>query len=162
MILLITPSARAQQCADALQAASNEIVQVAATLSQAATQLRTQEYVAVVMDQLALEAEPDDSEVVMQHIGAAIPVYVNFAISGTERVVRELRAALHRRQKEALLARQWAEQTLRGELNGTVTALLLSCEMALQAPSLPSTAEAKIRAACGLAQEIRNKLSIPA
>lgn len=161
MILLITPSAKGRDCAEALQTASNDSVQVASNLRQAATQLRAQEYVAVVMDQLALETEPDDSEVIMQHIGAAIPVYVNFAISGSDRIVRELRAALHRRQKEARLAREWAEQNLRGELNGTVTALLLSCEMALQAPSLPSVAETKIRAACELAQEIRNKLSIP-
>ena len=75
MILLITPSARAQLCADAVQAATNEPVHLASTLRQAIAQLRAQEYSAVVLDQLALEAEPDEREMVMQHVGAAIPVY---------------------------------------------------------------------------------------
>jgi hypothetical protein len=44
-------------------------------------------------------------------------------------------------KKEAVLARQGAQQALRNELKGTVTALLLSCEMALQAPNLETFAE---------------------
>ncbi|HVO81893.1 MAG TPA: hypothetical protein VMT28_14245 [Terriglobales bacterium] len=160
MILLITPSARAQECADALQQATDESAQVAATLQQAATQLRAQEYSAVVVDQSLLDAEPDASETVLQHIGMAMPVHVNFAISGIERVVRELRAALGRRKREVLVARQGAEQALRSELRGTVTALLLSCELALQVPNLPDAAEAKIRAAYDLAREIRAKIGL--
>jgi hypothetical protein len=160
MILLITPSAKAQQCADAIREATGEPADVASTLRQAAGQLRAHEYTAVVLDQLSLEAEPDECELVMQHIETAIPVYVNFAISGTERVIREVRAALHRRKKESILARRWAEEALRNDLKGTVTALLLSCEMALEAPSIPSAAEAKMRAAHELAREIRNKLSL--
>ena len=77
---------------------------------------------------------------VLQHVGTAIPVYVNFAICGMERVVRELRAALHRRKREVLLARQGAEQGLRNELKDTITAILLSCELALQTPNLQATA----------------------
>src|SRR5229473_8078763 len=76
VILLITPSARAQDCAKAIQEATAESAQVAATLRQAATQLRAQEYSAVVIDQSLLEAEPDESEMLLQHIGMAIPVHV--------------------------------------------------------------------------------------
>jgi NCAIR mutase (PurE)-related protein len=160
MILLITPSARAQECAGALQQATNEAAQVAATLREAATQLRAQEYSAIVIDQSLLEAEPDGGEMVLQHIGTAMPVYVNLAISGIERVVRELRAALCRRKREVIVARQGAEQALRSELKGTVTAMLLSCEMALQVPNLPNAAEAKIRAAYELAREMRTKIGL--
>jgi len=158
MILLITPSAKAQDCAKAIQEATAESAQVAATLRQAVTHLRAQEYSALVIDQSLLEAEPDESEMLLQHIGMAIPVHVSFAISGMERVLRELRAALQRRKQEVRLARQGAEQTLRNELKGTVTALLLSCEMALQVPSLPAAAEAKMRAVDRLAQDMRAKL----
>jgi hypothetical protein len=160
MILLITPSARAQECAAALQQATNEPAQVATALHQAATELRAQEYSAVVVDQSLLDAEPDASEMVMQHIGTAMPVHVNFAISGIERVVREVRAALYRRKREVLVARQAVEQALRSELKGTITAMLLSCELALQAPNLPNAAEAKIRAAYELARELRAKIGI--
>jgi len=51
---------------------------------------------------------------------------------------------------------------LRNELKGTVTALLLSCEMALQAPNLETSAEAKMRAVYELAQEMRAKLEVSA
>src|SRR2546428_1227292 len=146
MILLVTPSTRAEDCAKAIREAAAESAQVAATLRQAATQLRAQEYSAVVIDQSLLEAEPDEGEMLLQHIGMAIPVHVNFAISGMERLLRELRAALQRRKQEVLLARQGAEEALRNELKGTVTALLLSCEMALQVANPPAAAEAKMRA----------------
>jgi hypothetical protein len=52
-------------------------------------------------------------ETLQQHMGTAIPVQINFAISGIGRVVRELRAALERRKREVLVARQAAKQTLR-------------------------------------------------
>jgi hypothetical protein len=70
-----------------------------------------------------------------------------------------LRAALQRRKQE-LLARQGAWESLRNELKGPVTVLLLSCEMALRAPDLQGAAETKLRSALELAQEIRAKLDI--
>lgn len=160
MILLITPSARAPECAQAVKQAANETVQIASTLQQAAVQLRSQEYVAVIIDQSLIEAEPNESDMVVQHLGTAVALYINFAISGVDRVVRELRAALNRRKREALAARREAEQILRSELKGTVTALLLSCEMALGIPNLPSTAENKLRAVYDLAREMRSKIGM--
>ena len=160
MILLITPSARAQECAQAIQQATTENVQIASTLQQAATQLRASEYAAVVIDQFLVEAEPDETESVMQHLGTAVALHVNFAISGVERVIRETRAALNRRKRETIAARREAEQILRSELKGTVTALLLSCEMALGVPNLPQTAENKLRTVYDLAREMRSKIGL--
>jgi hypothetical protein len=91
----------------------------------------------VLLDQLLVESEPDESDLVVQHIGNAIPVYLNFGISGIDRVVRELRAALYRRNLEVLVAHRAAEQQLRNELKSPLIALLLSREMALEAPGLP-------------------------
>ncbi len=147
MILLITPSARAQDCAKALHEATGETTQVADTLRQALAHLRAQEFSAVVIDQSFLETEPDESETALEHIGMAIPVHINFAISGMERLIREIRAALYRRKKEGVLARQGAQQALRNEL---------------QAPNLETSAEAKMRAVYELAQEMRAKLEVSA
>jgi hypothetical protein len=158
MLLVITPSAKARGCAQAIQQVTSEETHVAATLSQALAQLRAQEFVAVLIDQAFLETEPVESDMVLEHIGTAIPVHVNFAISGMDRIVRELRAALRRHKKEVLVVRQEAQQALRNELKSTVTALLLSCEMALRAPDLQSAAEAKMRTVYELAQEVRAKL----
>jgi hypothetical protein len=158
MILLITSLTRVQDCAKALQDVTAEPVQVAATLREAVAQLHAHEFSAVVLDQLLLDAEPDDVETIFKYIGTAIPVYSNFAISGIERVSRELRSAIHRRKRELLMARQEAEQGLRSELRNIITALLLSCEMALGVPNLPSIAETKMRAVDALAKEMRAKL----
>ena len=157
MILLITPSVRAQECAAALENACGEPVQIAANLQQAGAQLRSQEFSAAVVDQFLVEAAPEESDTILQHLGAATPVYVNFAISGIERVTRELRAALFRRKRDEKIARQTAENALRNELKGPVTAMLLSCEMALQ-EGLSSGAESKIRMVYELAREVRTKL----
>jgi hypothetical protein len=158
MILLITSLAKAEECAKALQEATAEPAQVAATLREALAQLQAHEFTAVVVDQLLLDAEPDDFETIIKHMGTAVPVFSNFAISGIERVSRELRSALLRRKRELSLARHEAEQSLRSELNDTITALLLSCEMALDVPNLPLFAETKMRAVDALAKEMRTKL----
>ena len=160
MILLVTPSAKVQECAETLAQASNEKIQVAGTLQQAIAQIRAQEFSAVVIDQSLLEAEPDESDMLVEHMGTAVPLYINFAISGTERVSRELRAALSRRQREVVAARHSAEQYLRNELKGPVTALLLSCEMALAVENLPAAAQSKLRAVYDLAREVKSKLSL--
>ena len=158
MILLITSLAKAQDCAQALQEATAEPVQVAATLPEAVAQLQAHEFSAVLLDQLWLDAEPDDVETIFKHLGTAVPVHTNFATTGIERLSRELRSALHRRNRESLLARQQAAQALRCELKDTITALLLSCEMALDVPNLPLFAETKMRAVDALAREMRTKL----
>jgi hypothetical protein len=160
MILLITSLAKAQDCAAALQEVTAEPVKVAAKLQEAVAQLQAHEFSAVVLDQLLLDAEPDDVETIFKHIGTAVPVYSNFAISGIKRVSRELRSAVHRRKRELLVARQEAEQDLRSELKGTITALLISCEMALGVPNLPLLAETKMRAVDALAREMRAKLGV--
>src|SRR5437588_7418994 len=162
MILLVTSSAKAQACSEAIQRATTETAQIATTFRRAATMLRAQEYSAVVIDESLLEREPAESETVLQHIGMAVPIHINFAISGIDRVVRELSAARYRRNKEIGISRQFAEQTLRNELKGTMTALLLSCEMALQVATLPPDAEARIRTAYLLAQEMRARIGIAA
>lgn len=162
MILLITSLAKVQNCTEALREATTESVQVAATLREAITQLPTHELSAVVMDQLLLDAEPNNVDAILKHMGTAVPVYSNFAISGIDRVSRELRSALHRRSRELVTARQEAEQALRSELKDSITALLLSCEMALDVPSLPLFAETKMRAVDALAKEMRTKLGMTA
>ena len=118
---------------------------IAASLQDAAGKLRSEEYAAVVLDQFLLEAEPDESERILQHLGTSVPIYTNFAIIGVERVLREIRTALLRRHREEQLARQSAAQALRNELKETVTAMLLSCDMALRVAGMPEAAAEQIR-----------------
>ncbi len=157
MILLITPSTKVQECAKALETALSETTQVVSSLRQGVTQLRGQEYLAVVIDQSLTETDPEESELVLEHIGSAIPVYINFAISGIDRVIREIRAALKRRKREITIATQATEELLRNELKDTVTALLLSCELGMQSQD-PAMTMAKLQKVHELALEVRSKL----
>jgi len=158
MILLISSLAKVQDLAQALQEETQERVQVCVAFVEAIAHLQAQEFSAVVLDQLLLDGDPDGGETARKHFGAAVPVYVNFALNGTARVVRELRSALQRRQKEIMAARRDAQHALRHELNDTVTALLLSCELALQVPNLPASAESKMQTVDALAKEVSAKL----
>jgi signal transduction histidine kinase len=160
MILLITPSARAQECAVAIELATAQRAQVATTLPEAAGQLRANEYSAVIIDQYLVDSDPDQAEQVLQHIASAIPLYVNCAINSSERIVRELRAALARRRKEGLSARKAAEQVLRSELCEPLTAILLDCELALAIPDLPAAAQEKIHAIKVMAEVITECLDM--
>lgn len=158
MILLVTPCQRANECADALKEHTGEEVVLAESLQRATTLLRAETYRAVVLDQQLLEAEPDAAETTLQHLDTAVPVQINFAVSGIQRVVRELRAALQRRNREQTAARQAATGLLRSELNGTITALLLQCELAREAPGISPTAKEKMQIAYNLVQKLRAQL----
>lgn len=126
---------------------------------QAAALLRAEEYAAVVFDQLLLDAEPEQAEQLIELLDRATPVYVNCAIHGAERIARQVRWALQRRQGEEQRVRLSAQRVLRSELSETITALLLSCDMALSMTGLPQPAEDKLRAVHDLATQLSTQLS---
>jgi hypothetical protein len=158
MILLVTPSGRAAECAAALHTATEEEISVAGSLARATTLLRTDNYLAVVLDQHLAETGSDESETMLKHLGTAVPVHVNLAIMGMERLVREVRGSLHRRRRDEVRARRAVVSSLWSELNGTVTALLLSSELALETPDLPVGAAEKMGSVRRLVNELRSQL----
>ena len=117
---------------------------------------------AVLIDQAFLETEPVESDMVLEHIGTAVPVHVNFAIKqhgpGRARVAGG--PASGTRTVSCWCGKK-LQQALRNELKGTITALLLSCEMALQVPDLQSGAESRMRTVHELAQEMRAQARRP-
>jgi len=159
MILLITPSARAQECAAALLTSTNLPTDVAPTLQAAVGKLREQEYAAVVLDQFLMEVEPDEGEQLLQHLGTAFPVYVNCAICGIDRIVREVRSALSRRKREEEIARSSATRAIWSELKEDVTGILLSCDLVLASKEVPAPAAGKIQVIHDLATQMRSKLA---
>ncbi|HTW30640.1 MAG TPA: hypothetical protein VMD76_03115 [Candidatus Sulfotelmatobacter sp.] len=160
MILLITPSNRGQTCAESLYAATGQETRWSPTVQDAAGLLREQSYSAAVIDQFLFETEPEESEQMIEHLGTAFPVYVNFAVTGMERLVREVRSALHRRKREETAARRAVVEQMNSEMRETLTALLLSCELAMSEPDVPVPAVEKIRAIDNLARELRLRLQV--
>jgi hypothetical protein len=160
MILLITASARGQECADSLTAATGRETHWAQTLQEAVGHLREQTYSAAVIDQFLMESEPTESDPIIEHLGTALPVYLNFSITGIERLVRETRFALHRRKREELVARLAVQEQMRSEMSESLTAMLLSCELAMSVPGIPQPAVDKIRAVDSLARELSQRLQV--
>ena len=160
MILLITPSARGQECADSLNVATGRQTHWAQNLQEAVTRLREETYSAAVIDQFLLETEPEGSDQMIEHLGTAFPVYINFAVTGKERLVREVRSALHRRKREEAAAHRFVIEQMRSEMGETLTAMLLSCELAMSVPNVPGPATEKIRVIDNLARELRTRLQV--
>jgi hypothetical protein len=158
MILLVTPSDRARECSAALHEATGDEIMVAETLARATTLMRSECYRLVVLDQYLLETDPQETGSIFEHLGTAIPVQINLAISGMERMVREVRSALQRRQREEVRARRAALGAICSELNGTVTALLLSTELALETPGVPGAAFEKLQSVHDLVKKLRKQL----
>ena len=158
MILLITPSTRGSECAGNLKEATGEQTHWAENLQQALVRLREQSYSVVVLDQFLLENEPGESDHMLDLLGTAFPIYVNFAVSGMQRLLREVRSALQRRKREEDLARSSVEQQIHSEMFESLTTMLLSCELAMSVPGVPPTVSEKIRLIDNLARGMRIKL----
>jgi signal transduction histidine kinase len=158
MILLITPSARGPQCADSLNSATGQQTHWAENLQEAVSRLREQTYSAAVVDQFLFETEPEECDQMIEHLGTAFPVYVNFAVTGMDRLLRDVRSALHRRKREESAARQAMAEQMSSEMRETLTAMLLSCELAMSVPNVPDSAVEKIRMIDTLARELRQRL----
>ena len=77
-----------------------------------------------------------------------------------ERLVREVRSALHRRRGEEGAARRAVAAQMHSEMSETLTAMLLSCELAMSVPNIPNPAAEKIRAIDNLARELRLRLEV--
>jgi hypothetical protein len=160
MILLITPQSKGPEFSEALYAATSQETHWAQNLQEAATRLREQAYSAAVIDQFVLETEPEESDQVLEHLGTAYPVYVNFALTGMDRLLREVRFALHRRKREESVARRAVAEQMNCEMRETLTAMLLSCELAMSVPNMPMLAAEKIRTIDNLARELRLRLEV--
>jgi hypothetical protein len=124
--------------------------------------LRQKEFAAVVVDETIAECDPVAADTIWERAGLAIPVQINFALSGTARLIREIRAALRRREREQMLARQAAAAAIESELKSTVAGLLLQSELALSNSDAGSPVAERLRIVADLAGNLRRQLSAPA
>lgn len=159
MILLITMSARAAECAQALSSLHNEITEHANDFVSAATLLRQKEYSVVLIDDYLMDCDPEGAQVVLEHLGAAAAVHANFAISSTDRLMREVRTTLRRSKHERERARRIVEMEMHHQFSGKLTAMLLASELALSVPELPSPAATKLKTVCELGRKLQAELN---
>ena len=160
-VLLVTTMSGAENCAAAVGRQLGLTVEVAENRRTALAALRRRDYAVMVLDESLVEADPAGAEVLWQQAGLAIPVQVNLGISGCNRVLREVRAALQRREREMSLAMEAATRLMEGEMNTTITGLLLQTQLALEEPTLPPATAIKLRQVVALASVLRDQLRTP-
>jgi hypothetical protein len=153
--------AGARTCAAVVSAQLGMEVEVAEGRKAALAALRNREFSAVVLDETMAECDPASAEAVWERAGLAIPLQLNFALSGATRLIREIRAALHRREREQALAHRAAAAAIENELKTTVAGLLLHSQLALSGTEVPAPIAEKLRVVADLAGSLRQQLSAP-
>ena len=160
-ILMVTGIEGARSCADAVSAQLGVDVEVAAGRRDALMALRRREFLAVVIDETLAECDPAAAEKICEHSGLAIPLQISFAVSGAARLIREIRAAWHRREREQALARRAAAAAIEAELKTTVAGLLLQSQLALSGSEVSGPVADRLRVVADLAGNLRQQLSVP-
>jgi DNA-binding NtrC family response regulator len=160
-ILIVTGVEGARNCAAVVAMQLGMEVEVADGRKAALGELRRREFAAVVVDETMAECDPASAEAIWENAGLAIPLQINFALSGAARLVREIRAALHRREREQTLARRAATAMIETELKSTVAGLLLHSQLALNGSEISSPAAERMRMVAYLAGSLRQQLNSP-
>jgi hypothetical protein len=160
-ILIVTGIEGARNCAAVVQAQLGMEVEVADGRKAALAALRRREFLAVAVDETMAECDPAAAEAVWERAGLAIPLQINFALSGAVRLIREIRSALHRREREQMLARRAATAAIETELKSTVAGLLLHSQLALSGADIPSPVAERLRMVADLAGNLRQQLNSP-
>jgi hypothetical protein len=157
-ILIVTGIEGARNCAAVVGAQLGMEVEVAEGRKSALIALRRREFSAVVVDETMAECDPSAAESIWERSGLAIPLQINFALSGAARLVREIRAALHRREREQAMAHRAATAAMESDLNSTVAGLLLHSQLALSGGDVPPAIADKLRVVADLAGNLRQQL----
>lgn len=158
MILLVTGSSRAQECSAAIEKKTHHKTITALSPAKAIECLQLHECDAVVIDESFQQVDSGAENLVLAHGGSALPIYVNLALHGAERVATEVSCGLQRLVRERTAAMRAAGNELRSEMRGEVTAMLLNTELAMREKSLaPGTAE-KLGIVHEIAERMRRKL----
>jgi signal transduction histidine kinase len=160
-ILIVTGIEGAHNCAAVVGTQLGMEVEVAEGRKAALAALRRREFAAVVLDETMAECDPSAAEAVWERAGLAIPLQINFALSGAARLIREIRAALHRREREQMLARRAATAAIESELKTTIAGLLLHSQLALSGSEASSPIADKLRVVADLAGSLRQQLNAP-
>ena len=160
-ILIVTGMEGARNCAAVVSAQLGMEIELADSRKTALVALRRREYAAVVVDETMAACDPAAAEAIWDRAGLAIPMQINFAISGAARLIREIRAALNRREREQTLARRAAAAAIESELKTTLAGLLLHSQLALNGDGVPAAVVDRLRMVADLAGSLRQQLNAP-
>lgn len=156
--LIITANEGIETTGSALAVQLQLTVEIASSRATALRLLGRRSYAIVVLDQNLAESDPDGADLIWKSAGVAIPLQMNFALTGSARMEREVRAALARRQREQLLASTAAITAVDAELKNAVTGFLLESRLALAEENIPPHIETRLRTLEDIAGRLRQRL----
>lgn len=157
-VLIISDMEGAENCARIIAGQVAGVVEVAATMREGLEALRAAAYGVVVVEEKLVESDEEWANQVWAAAGLAIPLQVNFGIAGCARLLREVKAALIRREGEHGMARRAAAKELENDLKTSVTGLLLESQLVLQEAQVPASLQPKLRHLMELAAAMRERL----
>lgn len=156
--LIVTAMEGVEATAAALAQKLGFPVEMAGTRAAALRLLERRSYKVVVLDQILADTDPEGADLVWKHAGLAIPLQISFALAGSARLERELRAALGRRQREQQKASVAAAVAVDAALKNAVTGFLLESQLALAEEGLPPQVESRLRTLASIANQLRTQL----
>jgi signal transduction histidine kinase len=160
-VLLVSALSGAENCAAAIMQHLGLDVQIVPGRREALDALRADSYAAVIVEDALAEGDPRGAEVLWKMAGLAIPMQVNFAITGGARLVRDLRAALSRREQEKGAAQRAALRAVESDLRNSVSGLVLHTQLALRESLSSPQLEQRLRLMAELANNLKHRLDVP-
>lgn len=157
-ILIVSGIEGVRNCAEVVSKHLGMKVEFAEGRRSAVDALRRREFAVVVVDETLAECDRSAADAIWERSGLAVPLQINFALAGAARIIREIRAAMHRREREQAAARLAAREDIGTELRNTVTGLVLQSQLALKEDGIPAHIAAKLRVVADLACALRQQL----
>jgi hypothetical protein len=158
-ILIVTGIEGAANCVSAIAGLVEIPCELAINRKAAVSALKRNEYVAVVLDEGIADSDPAGVDLIWENAGLAVPVQVSFAVAGAQRLSREIRMALLRRERERALSHEAAAAAIQTELKSTLAGLLLHSQLALADREVSPPLAEKLRVVVDLAGSLRQQLS---
>jgi signal transduction histidine kinase len=160
-VLVVSALSGAENGAAAIMQQMGLDVEVVPGRREGLEALRAGNYAAVIVDDSLAEGDPRGAEVLWKMAGLAIPMQVNFALTGSARLVRDLRAALSRREQEQGAAHRAALRAVESELRNSISGLLLHTQLALREGGPSPQLEQRLRLMAELAGSLKQRLDVP-
>jgi hypothetical protein len=164
-ILMVTAIAGAENCAAVLFRQFQMQVQTVPTRREAIAALRRGEYRVAIFDESLVEPAGDacdfaanGDDPLYRHLGGAIPVEVNFAISGCGRLLRTVRAALGRAGREREAAATATAASVDREWRESAAGLLLQAQLAQAEPGVSPALAERLKTIAGLAEKLCSRI----
>jgi hypothetical protein len=156
--LIVTAREGIETTAAAVATQLQLTVEIASSRATALRLLGKRSYSIVVVDQNLAESDATGTDLIWKNVGLAVPLEINFALAGSARLEREVRAALGRRQREQDLAVAAAAAAVDDEIKNAITGFLLESSLALAEENVPTNVENRLRKLAEIARRVRDHL----